>query len=71
MSLYKKKVLIVNPLSATKYLSDALSKESIYSVALFSNITNVSAFNLPKPEYFDEQIFTEDSDDYLQKIKEI
>ncbi|WP_116963455.1 ATP-grasp domain-containing protein [Fastidiosibacter lacustris] len=51
-----KTLLIIDPIHSAGYLSTALKEQGIYSIALFSDMSNIAAFNQPAAHLFDRQI---------------
>ena len=66
------KVLLVNPLSSQKFLSEQLKKYNIHTVALFAKLyEEFSNYVAPDRSYFDEQIYVKQDSSFEQIIANI
>lgn len=55
-----KTVLLIDPIHSAGYLSNKLKSLGIRSIAIFSDMSNISEFNRPKKDLFDLQIHIKD-----------
>lgn len=66
-----KKILLIDPIHSSKFLSDSLAKNQIKTTALFSNLNDIAEYNRPSKELFDEQIYIDDIDsDLILKLSD-
>lgn len=67
-----KTVLIIDPIHSANYLSKKLKENNVRSVALFSDMSNITEFNRPGKHLFDRQIHIkeENLDEIILKIDE-
>lgn len=49
------RILLVNPISSAKYLSDSFKVSGIYSIAIYTNIDELDEWTKPAASLFDEQ----------------
>ena len=66
------KLLLVNPLSSQKFLSEQLEKYNIHTIALFTKLhEEFSNYVAPDRSYFDEQIYVKQDSSFEQIIANI
>jgi len=66
------KILVVNPLSSQKFLSEQLKKNNIFTVALFTKLhEEFSNYDAPNESYFDQQIYVKQASSFDQIIANI
>lgn len=66
-----KQILLINPFSSAKYLSDRFQEYGIFTTALYTiDLSKVSSYILPKNDLFNEQINIQ-SQDLKKIIKEL
>jgi biotin carboxylase len=66
------KLLLINPLSSQKFLSEQLKKYNIYTTALFTKLhEEFSNYVAPDKSYFDQQVYVKQDSSFDQIIASI